>query len=349
MRIILHLGQQKTGTTSLQHALVKDRDRLASVGTLYPDAGHARGRGGSLRPSHNAIFFTFQGNRGPALWQTQDEIAAALRDEIERTQPATLLISAEHAFMASDQGPPVLDMFDELIPGPKEVVGYLRRPDRYLISMHRQLIRLGRRHLLPLHTPERLEQLSETCQLDQSRAIGAFSARYPSVRLWNYDAVDDVVAHFYRTVLEMEPPSVSPRANPSIPAVLANLTLAHVQHNGPLTHWELQSILNFGEREPVDLLGPDNRLRIAEEVYPPHNRALGRMMGREEFFTDLDDIVAAGDTMMSVAEADETYRTAFAKLVGGDDQRHPLAAAASRVRVLAGTARRRRRERRGTR
>ncbi len=37
MRVILHIGQSKTGTTSLQSFLASNRASLAKAGVLYPD------------------------------------------------------------------------------------------------------------------------------------------------------------------------------------------------------------------------------------------------------------------------------------------------------------------------
>ena len=75
MRTVLHIGQQKTGTTALQHTLVADRERLTQAGICYPDAGHQRSGNGELRPSHNAIFFRLQGNTGDKLWRDHGDHA----------------------------------------------------------------------------------------------------------------------------------------------------------------------------------------------------------------------------------------------------------------------------------
>ncbi len=315
-RTILHIGQQKTGSTSLQQALVHDRRRLSGVGVLYPDAGHARGLGGELRPSHNGLFFLLQGNQGRQLWQSLEEVADALQRQIDEENPRVLVISAEHAFMAADQRADVLGGLDQILPGPKEVVVYLRRPDRYLSSHHKQLVQLGSRHLAPLHEPARLDWLRTTCQLDHRRALSAYADRYGSIRVFDYEQAGDSVDHFYRHVLQLDPPSRSARANPSIPSVLTNLALDHVLRNGRMRPRQISALVAHGEREPVDLLGPANRQRLPG-LYADHNAYVGRLVGRTAFFEDLEAMAEPPVGSIPVEEADERYRRVFAELVSG--------------------------------
>ncbi|MGI9623874.1 MAG: hypothetical protein ACR2PK_13635 [Acidimicrobiales bacterium] len=316
MRIILHIGQQKTGSTSLQHSLVGDRRRLLANGILYPDVGHARGVHGGLRPSHNAMFHRFQGQTGRRAWQSTEEIREVLTEQIAVSDPKVLLLSAEHAFMASDQSRPILDQLDELIPGDKGVVVYLRRPDRYLTSFHKQLIRLGARGIVSLDSDGRIDQLASTCQIDHTRAIGAYADRYSDVSVFNYDEIDDVVAHFYSHVLGISKPAANVRYNPSIPSVLANLALTRLNQRGALNPHEIQTLLAFGERERVELIGTPNRQRLVE-VYEPHNSYLGELTGREVLFEDLEEARKIDAGAISVSEADENYQKVFDSLMSG--------------------------------
>jgi hypothetical protein len=310
MRILLHIGQQKTGTTALQHVLVEDAPRLRELGILYPDTAHQRSDDGGLRPSHNALFFRLQGNKGPKLWQSLEEIRADLETQIAESAPETVLISAEHAIMAADQQADILAGFDAILPGPKDVVAYLRRPDRYLMSFHKQLIRLGRR-LTPLHEPERIDALEQTCQLDHRRALQLHLDHYGSLTVHDYESAGDTVGHFYRNVLGIEPPPTSrPRRNPSIPDVFADLALRRVADGNRLTPGQIAALIAHGEAERVDLLGAGNRARVLE-YYRPHDAWLGSLTGRSSFFDDLDDLAAAPEGWLSAAEADERYRELF--------------------------------------
>jgi hypothetical protein len=102
MKIVVHMGLHKTGTTSLQTALFAARDGLRARGVLYPD-------GGVSRESHKlltAMFkpadlvstdlrrqFDFDAVRmrraASAMWDS-------VRDDVERLRPALLILSSEY-------------------------------------------------------------------------------------------------------------------------------------------------------------------------------------------------------------------------------------------------------------
>lgn len=317
MKVLLHIGQHKTGSTALQSTLREDRDRLIEHGILYPEIGHLRPFPNFLAAAHNGLFFgLIERQGGPDHWETLDEMRDRLAAQVAEHDPHTVLISSERAFMVADQGPDaVLGRLDETVPGDKEVVAYLRRPDRFLSSYHRQLIEMGRRGLGPLHEPERLAALQRTFQLDYVRALRPYDERYGPVTLHHYEAAGDTIDHFYTTVLGIEPPEFRPdRTNPSTPLVLSNLALGHLLSVGALDRLQAQALVAHRERERVDLLGPDNRRQLLE-WFEPRNIELGRRVGRDRFFEDLQDMVEIPDSWLSVAEADERYRGIFAALV----------------------------------
>ncbi len=194
-----------------------------------------------------------------------------------------------------------------------EIVAYLRRPDRYLMSFHQQLIRNGLQ-IEGLHTEDRLDQLAKTCQLDYLRAIEAYRARYDTVQVYRYDDIDDAVGHFYGEVLGVDAPEQRPdRANVGLPAVMVDLARRHTNTHGRLNWHQVRSIANFGTREPVDLLGPTNRLRV-RDIFTSQNAALGALIGRDAFFDDLDAIVDVPPGTVTPEEANERYQTIFEAL-----------------------------------
>ena len=318
-RIILHIGQQKTGTTALQLALVADRERLREAGVLYPDVGHLQERRSSaLRPSHNGLFYGLEGQDTSRLVATPEAIHAELEREIEASAAHTVVLSAERAFQAADHQADVLARLDAIVPGPKQVVAYLRRPDHYVISFHKHDVRMGAR-IAGLHTPKRMARLERTSRLDHIRALGLYADRYGSVELFRYEHVPNTVSHFYEAVLELEPPAeLARRANPSIPAALTDLVREHVAIHGRLARRQIRALVAFGERERVDLLGPANRARLVD-FYRPHNEYLGSLMGRPVLFDDLDDAVEPDPDSISVARANERYRDVFAALLAVQD------------------------------
>jgi len=311
MRTILHIGQQKTGTTALQHTLVADRERLAHAGICYPNAAHERNVHGGLGPSHNALFFALQGMGGPRVWQSLDEIRADIERQVAETKPDVLLISSEHAIMAADQRADILGGLDQLIGGHKEIVVYLRRPDRFLTSFHKQLIRLGRKNLHALHTAPAMDVIEATCQIDHRRALQLYIDRYSDLRLFDYEQAGDTIAHFYRHVLQIDAPTERPvNTNPSIPSIFADLALEQLHAQGQLTPPRLQAVIRHGEREAVDLLGSTNRARLVG-FYGPQNAFLGSLVGRSAFFADLSGITDPRAGTLSVEQANDRYRVVF--------------------------------------
>ncbi len=313
-RVVLHIGQQKTGTTSIQTALVADRPRLAERGILYPDTGHARGRNGGLRPSHNALVHLLEGRSGAGMWQPLDQVEAELHAQLADQDPQTVVISAEHAIMAADQGEDVAGALAGIVEGERDIVAYIRRPDLFLSSFHRQLVRLGVPRLAPLHEPERLDFLFGTCQLDHRRAIEDHLRHGGTPRIVDFEAVDDAVGHFYDLVLGLDDPPEVGRTNPSVPMVFANLALAHVVNHGRLEQHQIQALIDHGEREKVDLLGPANRRRLLD-WYRPQDRWLGSLVGTDGFFDDLDAMAEPPADAIDVDEADRRYAEVFAELL----------------------------------
>ena len=63
MRIVVHCGQSKTGTTALQHSLWDVRSTLRKHGVCYPYVGHGSGRNHKwVTP----LFLDFYASRQPS-------------------------------------------------------------------------------------------------------------------------------------------------------------------------------------------------------------------------------------------------------------------------------------------
>jgi hypothetical protein len=151
MRVILHIGQSKTGTTSLQSFLASCRESLAKSGILYPDVY----RGGiPLKvQNHNSFAEALCGfRRFPGF--SAEEYWAQFQEQIEKTGCHTLLLSGE-SFLGAPQiwripeGEDVLENHLKKIKKLKEFIGredchlvlYLRRQDEWIDSNIPQLIR----------------------------------------------------------------------------------------------------------------------------------------------------------------------------------------------------------------
>ncbi|MBU3682904.1 MAG: hypothetical protein FGM39_02595 [Phycisphaerales bacterium] len=127
MKVILHIGPHKTGTTAIQTFLTANAGTLARHGIRYPrpiDGTH----------NHHAVA---HGLRQPSLRaQTADWIRAML-DESESMGCRTCVLSSE---MFAEHGIPI-EALDECMPGHElSVLAYVRRPDHMWASAYSQLV-----------------------------------------------------------------------------------------------------------------------------------------------------------------------------------------------------------------
>ena len=92
-QIIFHIGLEKTGTDSFQRCCSENQRALLRLGVLYPVkglafAGHSHGPLAACYLAYPDL------SVGPA--RVRAEVLRSLRAEIDRVNPATVLISAEH-------------------------------------------------------------------------------------------------------------------------------------------------------------------------------------------------------------------------------------------------------------
>jgi len=155
MRCILHIGTEKTGTTTLQRFLRTNRDRLRRQGLLVPTAAGIENQSGLAVGSY------LENRRDDltAQWQANDEgdihrfrlrLRDALIAEITGCGAGRLIFSSEHlqSRLTATEEIASLRLFLEAIGvGPVEVVVYLRRPADILNSLSSTLFRNG--HHMP--------------------------------------------------------------------------------------------------------------------------------------------------------------------------------------------------------
>lgn len=157
--VILHIGQSKTGTSSLQSFLARNRQALMRQGILYPDIMKHGMPIGAV--THNTVAESLSGIiRYPGL--SAAEYFAQFREQCRRHQCHTLLLSGESFFgiphvWTLEPGADYLAQYRAKLESLKKhlgtarctVVVYLRRQDDWLESGIGQIIRyeglLGRR------------------------------------------------------------------------------------------------------------------------------------------------------------------------------------------------------------
>lgn len=129
MRIIIHIGSQKTGSTALQTMLADNAEALRDLGINYVQAGRKN-------IAHNAVAQDLR--HGDATAQF-DEMAA----EVAALPDHTHIMSSEMFFHQSLAGRLQAVLHPDLHPS-VQLVCYLRPHDRYLEAMYKQLLKNGK-------------------------------------------------------------------------------------------------------------------------------------------------------------------------------------------------------------
>lgn len=128
MKVYLHIGMSKAGSTAIQRCLTSRQEALRDAGVCYPVAGR-------IRNAHYALFLDLRDGRGAGA--VPDMLA-----EAEGAGASTMVVSVEGLWFLPDDA--VAQLADALAGHDARVVLYLRRPDAYLTSSYRQRIKKKR-------------------------------------------------------------------------------------------------------------------------------------------------------------------------------------------------------------
>jgi tetratricopeptide (TPR) repeat protein len=202
--LILHIGQSKTGTSSIQRVLGARREALAKVGVCYPLSPGWANHG--LLPA-SLVPVEQLGHFHPNVWDGMAPAARLARFRAEFTRelaamPADtrlLLISAEQMSGLLDTPERVGALRDRLAPfvGSVRVVMYLRRQDSHYASGYTQALRVGHvgPPVLPKAGPAQRRDYDYAAILDLWASVFGEAAVTPRIfepeSLKNRDVVDD--------------------------------------------------------------------------------------------------------------------------------------------------------------
>jgi len=198
LRILLHVGMPKAGSTALQAALADARDRLARHGILYP-------RGPLISRTHNFIMAGLEERprQMPRLLRNAyrdrlDEVGpdfdkwlVELRSGIASRRPETLVLSSEWLFRL--RGESRFDRLAEILRSlgdSVEVIAYVRRPSDQYLSSAQQILKGP--HIIKPVAPIRYRGPIEgfTRIADQVHVLKYDRAGFPG---------GDIVRHFLQT------------------------------------------------------------------------------------------------------------------------------------------------------
>lgn len=165
-KVIVHIGQPKTGTTTLQRVLLQNRRRLRRQGFIYPKPKFGINHAGL------SVIFTRHVQRSliPRFGSDLTEARKismthweAVASEILANPSATVILSSEFFYSASGLWN-ITQTLTKLLGEPvdTEFIAYLRTPSEHYISLVQQKLKASHKLMLP---PEldigRLQELSE--------------------------------------------------------------------------------------------------------------------------------------------------------------------------------------------
>ncbi|HSC18770.1 MAG TPA: hypothetical protein VLC74_07635 [Rhizomicrobium sp.] len=179
MEIWVHIGGEKTGSTSIQHAFAKKREELKADRILYPQS---LGERSHLKLYCFASDGPFDELKGQLGVRSEAEVESFrrvlerdLRSEIERHVPEVLVISNEHSssrlFRPSEVGRvyDLLSSFSRQI----KIVFYARPQWELLLSAYSTHIKEGGTHPFGMPGPHELE-----AKYNYRRILELWAARF---------------------------------------------------------------------------------------------------------------------------------------------------------------------------
>lgn len=241
-RVDLHIGHEKTGSSSIQAALRSSRKTLRGQGVLYPS-----GLGGASHLSlaviglaldeHHELHQLVGVRNSSDLQQFRDATTAALTHQIRSAvRPSRLVLSSEHCASRLLEGRQIERLHDWLTSttgcSDVRVLIYLRRQDRMLESRFSTALQNGRTRPLGAPTAEEFQRYCDYGALLRrwSDQVGRDKIR---VRLFEAAKLhgNDVVADFFHTLALGAPPdNLPPRLNASLGGAQQTMLLAFNRH-----------------------------------------------------------------------------------------------------------------------
>jgi hypothetical protein len=224
-KITLHIGTEKTGTTSIQYALAHDRAALKQNGVLVPylfdSENHMELAVYAMEDEVNDELRQFElGKAKCDISEYRKRLSAKLRQEIAESGCHTLLLSNEHCHSRLTSGSAVerLKALLHSISSNVEVIVYLRRQDLLAVSLYSTRLKLGDKYAIFPDTQN--APLPDYFCYDTllARYAAAFGKTNLRVRLFEGKQLvgGDVVSDFYAlTQLPVDVPTL-PKANKSL-------------------------------------------------------------------------------------------------------------------------------------
>ncbi|MEJ0048251.1 MAG: hypothetical protein WDN04_20595 [Rhodospirillales bacterium] len=296
--IYLHIGTQKTGTTTLQTVGRENREALAARGILYPEApGTTNHIGLTLYATGglgNRDLMRDAGLRSPEdVASYQAALPGRLRSEILASGCSKVWLSNEHLSSRVryvEQLKQLADMLRELAADVRVVI-YLRHQPEYFLSTYSMMVKAGsNKETLP---PQSEREYYYNYEKMLNVWAAAFGESAITVRVFERPVLKngDVVDDFFAIMgIERGPDLVIPTGlNPSLDARVLQFLRLFRQHVPRYVddvpnpdHGDVAKALEAISTGPKFRVPAVTMQRIATMFAPSNARVARRFLGRED-------------------------------------------------------------------
>ncbi len=230
MKLVLHIGSPKTGTSSIQHTLFKHRELLKEHGVLYPSCRAFPNHSLLAVPFMRTVPRQYRANLS-ADYSTVANLALAtfqdIGEQINAADCDTVVLSGESLFGATDVANFKVAI-TQYLPALSEcqVIAYLRAPSSHYLSALQQRIKAS--HELP-----KVQALPYHSILMRWSQVGSINAR-----VYDPDTLKDgcIVRDFLDAIGSMVPGVTVQKANEGISAEGMHALIRHREHAFPESH-----------------------------------------------------------------------------------------------------------------
>jgi hypothetical protein len=166
VKAFLHIGTEKTGTTTIQHFLATNRQSLLKDGFLYPQSpednlAHTKLAAFAMEADKfEDIQKFFKLDNPEKIFQFRNNFQNTLADELEKTSAKTIIFSDEHCssrLVAKEEIERLKKLLETFFKEIKVII-YLRRQDRFLLSTYSTSIICGKTKFFELPSEEMIKK-----------------------------------------------------------------------------------------------------------------------------------------------------------------------------------------------
>ena len=289
MTIYLHIGMQKTGTTSLQRTMAEKREELKSHGILYPSG--TVGLGVQDRDAHHYLAHAIRGRRerhSPDVpFELLDKHVEALH-EAAANFVGDVVISSEDFSLFRERGIQKLRLH---LPADTKVIVYLRRQDLWADALFGQMMKLGRQMTVETFLGNQRRLLDYSALLEPWAA--AFGPENIIVRPYEGAASDDLFRDFCTVIGRASAVVVSPevrRDNVSLTqkqTELLDLVGNDAARKTARKDFERANV-NSRKAEGLQHLSQEQGKALLREYQAGNQEVARRYLGRENLFENLE-------------------------------------------------------------